>query len=280
MLRGKRFRRILKGVYILTEIPHSEGLVARAALLRLPSEAVLSHLSAALVYRLPVPAGLGAHVTLDDPAGSHRLAGVQIHRRHVPSEAVTQRQNLPVTTAVRTFLDLAECLPLVELVVVGDAIVRSRLASVERLRAAAAGMRGRHCRLARRAAALVRDLVDSPMETRVRLMIVFAGLPEPRIAQNVFDDSGGWIARLDLSYPDAKVAIEYDGSQHLTNRRQWTSDLMRRELLDRAGWRVIVLTAQDYYRRPDHTLGRIEAVLIERNVLSPDQAASGAERAG
>ncbi|MEJ7770781.1 MAG: hypothetical protein WKF51_02700 [Geodermatophilaceae bacterium] len=42
---------------------------------------------------------------------------------------------------------------------------------------------------------------------------------------------------------------------------------MRRELLDQAGWRTIVLTSQDYYRHRDHTVGRIEATLVERGVL-------------
>ena len=42
-------------------------------------------------------------------------------------------------------------------------------------------MEGRGCRLARRAASLAREGVDSPQETRLRLLLVLAGLPEPRV---------------------------------------------------------------------------------------------------
>ncbi|MBA3293121.1 MAG: hypothetical protein H0T40_05115 [Geodermatophilaceae bacterium] len=96
VLRGRRFRRVLKEVFVLAEIPIGAELVARAALLRLPTGAVLSHLSAALLHRLPVADGRDAHVTLDDPAGSHRRAGVRIHRRRLLPGDKTHRRGLPV----------------------------------------------------------------------------------------------------------------------------------------------------------------------------------------
>lgn len=168
-----------------------------------------------------------------------------------------------MTTPARTFLDLRECQLLVEIVVTGDALLRSGRSDLITLRAAAQAP-GRHCRTARRAAELIRERVDSPMETRVRLLLVLAGLPEPVIAHEVRDQGGGWLARVDLAYPELRIAIEYDGRQHLTDPRQWNLDIIRREVLERAGWTMIVITATDYYRRPDHTLGRIRDARAER----------------
>jgi hypothetical protein len=89
-----------------------------------------------------------------------------------------------VTSPARTFVDLADLLALVDLVVVGDALVRLGLCSPARLCEEAAAARTRRVRqAARRAAALVRPRVDSPMETRLRLLLVLAraaGAADPR----------------------------------------------------------------------------------------------------
>lgn len=211
VLRGRRFRRVLHGVHVTADTLVTSGLVARAALLRLPDGAVISHCSAAEAYRLPIPDCPTPHVTLDDPSGRHRPIGVRMHRRRLPPGDVVLRAGMPMTTPVRTFVDLRECLTLVDLVVVGDALLRAGRGTISQLRDAA-GRSGRHCRNGRRAAALVRDRVDSPMETRLRLMIVLAGLPEPWIAQDVVDRDGGWIARVDLSYPRPRLRSNTTGS--------------------------------------------------------------------
>jgi hypothetical protein len=139
---------------------------------------------------------------------------------------------------------------------------------VEHLRESAKRARGRRAIRARRAAALVRLGVDSPMETHLRLVIVFAGLPEPVVNRDVFNSRGGWLARPDLSYPEWKIAIEYDGEHHRVDRRQWRRDIARRELLEAAGWIVLVITANDVFRQPAATLDRIVAALRRRQVPS------------
>ena len=124
-----------------------------------------------------------------------------------------------MTTAEDTFLDLAGELGLVDLVVLGDALVRRRRTTVTKLVAAAAQASGRHVALARRAAGLVRAGVDSPMESRLRMLLVLAGLPEPVVNHTEHDDRGWWVRRFDLSYPAARVAVEYDGRQHAESDR-------------------------------------------------------------
>jgi hypothetical protein len=161
------------------------------------------------------------------------------------------------------FLQLAGYLDLVDQVIVGDRLVRLRLASCASLVDAATAYDGRGARMARRAAGLVRPRVDSPMETRVRLLIVLAGLPEPETGRDALDSAGGWIATPDLSYPAQRIAIEYDGADH-TRPRQRHKDNRRREAYDRDGWRLLVVTDTDFFVYPAQLLVRIWDALRER----------------
>ncbi|WP_432885786.1 hypothetical protein ACQPYH_02155 [Kribbella sp. CA-245084] len=130
------------------------------------------------------------------------------------------------------------------------------------LAAATIGARG--IRLAREAAALVRSGVDSPMESRLRLLLILNGLPEPRIGYVVNDSAGGWLATPDLSYPELRFAIEYDGQHHLVDARQWRQDIRRRENLEREGWLVRVITSYDLLHAPGTVVARISQDLHTR----------------
>jgi hypothetical protein len=98
--------------------------------------------------------------------------------------------------------------------------------------AAADAYQGRNAKRARRAASLVRADVDSPMERRIRLLIVFAGLPEPQVNFILRIADGEWGWRFDLCYPEYKLIIEYDGRQHAFDSGEWIHDLKRREWLN------------------------------------------------
>jgi REase_MTES_1575 len=166
-------------------------------------------------------------------------------------------QGVSVTSPGQTFLDLASCLNLVDLVIFGDSLVRAKRTTSQELIDSSDAWTGSGARLARRAARLVRANVDSPMETRLRLLIVLAGLPEPEINVILRNREGDWVLRFDLCYRDLKLAIEYDGRQHALDDKQWAKDIERRELLDRLGWRLIVVRAHDVYAEPERTLNRI-----------------------
>jgi hypothetical protein len=120
-----------------------------------------------------------------------------------------------------------------------------------------------------RAASLVRADVDSPMETRIRLLIVFAGLPEPQVNFILRIADGEWRWRFDLCYPEYKLIIEYDGRQHAFDSGQWIHDLERREWLDQDGWRMIIVVSEDIYVHPLRTLQRVKAALEDRGARVP-----------
>lgn len=107
--------------------------------------------------------------------------------------------------------------------------------------------------------------MDSPPETRTRLLLVLAGLPEPVVGHDVSLPDGGWIARPDLSYPSYRIAIEYDGRHHVDDHRQWRRDIFRRENLAAAGWLVIEITAYDLHQRPLTVIRRVLSALHQRS---------------
>lgn len=96
----------------------------------------------------------------------------------------------------------------------------------------------------REALELARAGVDSPKETQTRLAIIGAGLPEP-VVQHAVHDAGRLVATVDLAYPELKIAIEYEGDGHRTDRDQWRIDIQRQRRLEELGWIVIRLTELD-----------------------------------
>ena len=271
-LNGPDFRRLFYDVYIASAVVVTSAVRAEAALLVNREGSHVSHHTAAELWGAYVPHDPDTHLTV--PGSLTRRRGIRTHRRNGVA-TVTQRAGIPVSSPTQVFLELAAVLPLVELVAVGDSLVRARRVAPAALVAAAREWRGHGARLARRAAALVRDGVDSPMETRLRVLIVLAGLPEPTVNHTIRNDSGDVVMRFDLSYPAIRLAIEDDGRQHAESDQQWGSDIERREALDRGGWRLLVVRAKDIYVTPAQTLSRIVAVLHElgfpvRRELRPD----------
>lgn len=115
----------------------------------------------------------------------------------------------------------------------------------------------------RRALASTRGGVESPKETETRLMIVSHGLPEPEIQVEVSSD-GVLVARLDLAYPALRIAIEYEGDGHRTDRDQWRRDIQRQRALEDLGWIVIRLTQLDLSDDGRLLLDRLRRALASR----------------
>jgi hypothetical protein len=262
VVRGSRFRRVFRGVYVRAEVVDSTRL-RFDAVRRLSDRTWAMCHTAGELHGAPVPAHPAIHVGLPPGTDCLRSSEIAAHRPVVmPATVVVDGRR--AATPEDTFRQLAAYLDLVDLVIVGDALVRLGRTSTRRLRDAAAGHVGRGSCLARRAAALVRARVDSPMETRLRLLIVLAGLPEPETGRQALDSAGGWIATPDLSYPAQRVALEYDGAHH-AEARQRHGDNRRRDSYYAAGWRLLVVTSLDVYTYPAQTLVRIAAVLRDRS---------------
>ena len=255
-LRGARYQRLSYDVYAPAHLPVDVLLRARAALHVAGPDAHISHHTAAAIWGIWAPTQSDVHVTVPPGRSRPRRAGLRAHALPTPG-AVTQRRGLPISSPVQTFLDLATQLGLVDLVAVADQLVKAKLATPSMLVEASVAWHGKGARVARRAARLCRPGVDSVMETRTRLLIVLAGLPEPIVNHIIRGEGGEWLLRFDMGYPGIKLAVEYDGRQHADSTTQWQRDISRRELADQLGWRIIVVRAPDIFDLPEQTLERV-----------------------
>lgn len=259
-----KFQRPYRGVYLPSGAPVSLVHRVRGALLVAPPGAYASHHTAARLWGAVAPETDQTHVSVPGQGTRSARDGIAAHRAETTFPP-TKHRGVPVSAPVAVFLVLATLhLDLVALVVLGDSLVRRAKITPEVLVDAASNWSGTGARLARRAAGLIRAGVDSAMETRLRLLIIFAGLPEPEVNFIVRNENGEWELRFDLCYPQLKLIIEYDGKHHRRDQAQWSRDLLRREWLERNGWRIIVINSDAFYDQPQATLQRIRQALADR----------------
>ncbi|BBZ41259.1 hypothetical protein MCNS_43220 [Mycobacterium conspicuum] len=174
----------------------------------------------------------------------HAPPGVILRREACHPEENVRLSGLPVTSLARTAFDLARHHPRSAAVRDLDALSAATgvtagdvMPLIERHK----GARGvRQCR---DALALMDGGAQSPKETWLRLILIDAGLPRPVTQIKVTD--GLLVAYLDMGWEGPKVALEYDGDQHRTDRRQYVKDIRRAELCDRLGWHVIKVVRED-----------------------------------
>jgi very-short-patch-repair endonuclease len=239
-------------------------------------EQFFSHVTAALLWGLPVPASVVASASRPDvgvlaPRRTPRSVGV-IGRRH-PATAVSVREHpdhrLRLLSPASTWASLATVLTDVrDLVAVGDAVVREPmfrgdlppLATIAQLKAVVAAHRRVGVARLRAALPLIRTRSASRPETWLRLALLDAGLPEPELNWTVIVD-GAFLACVDLAYPARRVALEYEGAHHAVEAAQWSRDIERHERLAAAGWTVLRITKQHLFVDLDETIRRVTAAL-------------------
>jgi hypothetical protein len=224
----------------------------------------VSHFTAATLWGGIVPHVPDVHVSGPDQTHRCRRSQVKAHTSDGKPSPI-HHQGLPMSTPAQTFLDLAGVgLTLLDLVVLGDSLVKAGRISPEQLVQAATDANGRGVKLARRAAGYVRAGVDSVMESGLRMLIVLAGLPEPDVNVIFRKADGSWLLRLDLYYAAYRLLVEYDGRQHADDTRQWHRDIIRRETLDSMNIRLLIVTKEDFYQAPEQVLIRVRNGLVER----------------
>lgn len=236
----------------------------------LPPDALFSHTTALALLGVTMPSDRDGqepvHVQVGPGTSRVRRRGVVAHRRtSTDARRWTLAGGLPVVAPVAAWTQVGRLMPVDDLVLVGDALVRRRhpLSTTESMSAEVDALppRSRGLVALRAALPLVRARTDSPMETRLRLILVHAGLPCPVVNLLVRAPDGTVVAMPDLAYPRQRVAIEYDGDVHRTDPATWRRDIARRQGLEALGWRVITCTADDVQHHPERPLAWVSAAL-------------------
>jgi hypothetical protein len=248
-LRGPSYHRLGSGIYHWVGLKESPQLRLTAVARRLPAGAAFSGLTAAWLHGLDVAPCDPIEVTLPEPVGSGRRAGAAVRRAALAVDEIVLRRRLPTTSALRTAVDLGGRNPLTEGVVAADLFLHAELVSVAVLRNYVADHpRAKGIARLRRVLDLAEPKAESPMETRLRMLLVLAGLPRPEVQVTVHDDHGRFLGRPDLLYRQQGLAIEYDGGNH---RDRMVDDNRRQNGLVGAGFRLLRFTAADVYGTPD-----------------------------
>ncbi len=265
-LRGPRYLRLFPDVYVRTSAePPDLTLRSLAAYEYGRRRGVLSGYSAAeLLDASCGPRDAPAELTV--PGGRvHPHTGFALHRDALLRREVCTRRGVPVTTFRRTAYDLARwCAELVEAVAAVDRLSnRGGFTPDEVLRIAERYPRARGRRRLPRVVDLADRRAGSPMETRLRLVLVLRGLPRPEVQWAVQDERRRRAVWLDLAYPQHKIGIEFEGEEHLKPERVLRDISRGTDLLD-DGWRLYRFTKHEVYREPDEIAAKIDRALSVR----------------
>ena len=265
-LSGRRFRHLHRDAYVSAALPDSVEMRCDAAARVLPAQAGFCTFTAARLRRLPLPRDTCDLVHASVPPGVTvpKIAGVVGHESQVREMSVLDGRR--VTDPEQTFVDLAPHLGLTDLVVLGDALTRYWCSLENLIDYVRRAYRRRGLIRAREAVTLIDPNAGSPMESKARLPLIFAGLPRPECNLDIVDDAGGWLLRPDLALPQFRLGIEYDGRIHREDDRKWRNDRYRRELADDLGWAILQITADDVERRRGAYVARVERRLRQQAV--------------
>lgn len=258
-LRGSSWRHLGYGLYAWSGLDLTPLVVLAAIQRQLPGNAYFSGRTAGWLHGFETPPLEPVEVTVPDESPLTPRKVVSIRRAALRLEDRCVVRGIRVTSVPRTLLDLTPRLTLVEGVVAVDSAYRLGPVTPAELDvwiAARPGVKG--IRALRAAAGLADPRAESPMETRLRLALVLQGLPPPVPHSELSDSSGRQIARVDLYYPAARLAIEYDGGVH---RDTLVADNRRQNDLLVAGYRLLRFTVADM-RTPEAVAARVRAELL------------------
>jgi very-short-patch-repair endonuclease len=244
------------------------------------SGAVLSHGSAAALWGF----GFERRGTIDVTVPfSHprRRSGVLVHRRpKLQGRDVTVRDGIPVTTVVRTLIDLATRLASGALERAVNEADRLDLIDPEALLAALASYPGQHGVGPLKAMLGERTfrLTDSELERRFLPLAARAGLPAPLTHQRL----NGF--EVDFYWPDLRLVVETDGLRYHRTPAQQARDRVRDQTHTAAGLTPLRFTHAQVAFEPR----RVEAVLrsvagradrpgelVDLESIAPERAAAG-----
>ena len=264
-LRGQAWRRLGSKLYCWSGLQEDPWLLLAAWRDLLPPEAVFVGSTAAWLLGLDMRAHDPIEIVVPPHSGIHSRDGLRVRRGQISETDIVSIRGLRATKLHRTLSDLCVWCPQVEALVAIDMAVALSLTDAAALSRHAEATTGRAGSPGLRLLAELAAPAESPMETRLRWLLIQSRLPRPQVQADLFDEQDRFVGRADLFYPAARLVIEYDGANH---RERLVEDDRRQNLLTNAGFQLLRFTAVDIHRRPEVVVAQVQAAL-QRARLRP-----------
>ena len=289
-LRAGSTRALFRGVHV--DAASAVGRLARlraAALTQAPTSVVAMQTAAALLKLRWLPDAWSepdavVHFAIDPADTRRHRDGIRLHRRTVTAEDKVFIDGLACMSVTRTLVEMARdsALPALLVVQIIDGALRDKRTTQDELRDCLGRFPGeRGVARARRLVGRARVGVDSPQETKMRLMLEDGGIDGLDVNIQIHDDRGDLLARGDLGIRLLLIWGEYDGFVPHTERDTFRNDRPRGRWLQRRGWHFMphadadlarpVYTCQEWLAAIADAPARIKAMNPNR---SPEVAAA------
>jgi len=257
--------RLFRQVYAHRSLQLTDRQRFDAVRLALPADAAATGRTAAWLYGVWSPApGVPVPLEFGLPLNRHALrAGTASGRRLVLDDGdVDHFHGVCVTTPERTCFGLMARSSPTEAIVWADAFLYGGIVVPAGLRRYADERPyWPHVRKCRAAVERARIGAASPMETRLRLVIVDGGLPEPDwLNKRLYDADGNFLGEPDMGYNPPEWGIEYDGVYHETEAQR-AADNRRENGLVVGGIPLLRYTKHDVYGDPGRIVREVGAML-------------------
>jgi very-short-patch-repair endonuclease len=251
----------------------------------LPPESAFAGATAAWLLGLDMSPIDPVEIVVPAGSGMRSRTGLCVRHCDISTREIVSVRGLRATSVHRTLSDLCLRGPAVEALVAIDMAVASRLTDPAALRRHAEATKGRAGSRGLKSLASLAAPAESPMETRLRWLLIQARLPHPEVQTDLCDSSKQFVGRADLYYPAARLVLEYDGGNHrdrlVEDRRQ--NLLIQCRLSPNAGFRLLRFTAADIYRQPDVVVAQVRAALtpasdnarLAQNARNPGRTNAG-----
>ncbi|MBA2740272.1 MAG: hypothetical protein H0U47_11520 [Nocardioidaceae bacterium] len=245
-VRRGALRRLLRGVYVDATAGDTRELRIAALALILPRDGVAWGRTAAWMWGIDCFGPGERDLLVPECAVPHHSMRpghptIRVVERCLAAGDITELGGVRVTTPLRTALDLARSLDRPMALAALDAFAHAGMVDVAELRQGAARLT-HHPGIvqARELIGWVESLTESPGESWLRLRLLDAGFPRPVAQIPLLDERRHAVFRLDLGYPDHRLAVEYDGRDwHGTPAQRARDDRRRQRIVEQFGWQLL-----------------------------------------
>jgi very-short-patch-repair endonuclease len=279
-LKSRRWRKILPGVYAVTEAgdPWLQSLEAARLW---TGDAVIMGLAAAGLWDFE---GVTPGAVEIGTAMRKRHPEIVVHHdAHYHPEDLIRHRGFPTTTPTRTLIDISGAVTETALALALDSALRRGLTFIPlmRTRLGAIGTKGRRGAAALQdllaARELASGLTESPLEIKVEQVLRLHALDPPE-RQYTVTCLDGTSVRIDFAWPKQKVGIEADGFRWHTDFERWQQDAHKHNLLQEMDWRIVRATHRSLRENPGALPRQVSALLGQRTLALEDGGLTGEAR--